>query len=67
MKSCTHDAQNITLLVGDLNGDRTVNGADWTIMASVWFTADAVADINSDGIVNSIDFSLMNANWGRSI
>jgi len=54
-------------LVGDLNGDRTVNGADWTIMASVWFTADAVADINKDGIVNSIDFSLMNANWGRTI
>ena len=54
-------------LVGDLNQDRTVNGADWTIMAEVWFTADAVADINKDGIVNSIDFSLMNANWGRTI
>ena len=54
-------------LVGDLNGDRTVNGADWSIMASVWFTADAVADINKDGVVNSIDFSLMNANWGRII
>ena len=54
-------------LVGDLNQDRTVNGADWTIMAGVWFTADAVADINKDGIVNSIDFSLMNANWGRTI
>ena len=70
MKSCTHDAQNITLLVGDLNrgyaGNRTVNGTDWTIMAGVWFTADATADINKDGIVNSIDFSLMNANWGKS-
>jgi len=54
-------------LVGDLNQDRTVNGADWTIMAGVWFTNDATADINSDGIVNSIDFSLMNANWGRTI
>ena len=54
-------------LVGDLNGDRTVNGTDWTIMAGVWFTADATADINKDGVVNSIDFSLMNANWGVSI
>ena len=54
-------------LVGDLNQDRTVNGADWTIMANVWFTSDAVADINADGIVNSIDFSLMNQNWGRTI
>src|SRR3989344_4064698 len=56
-----------TTLVGDLNQDRTVNGADWSIMANVWFTNDATADINSDGIVNSIDFSLMNQNWGRSV
>ena len=54
-------------LGGDRNQDRAVNGADWTIMANVWFTADATADINADGIVNSIDFSLMNANWGRTI
>ena len=55
-----------TMLVGDLNGDRTVNGADWSIMAGVWFTNDATADINKDGVVNSIDFSLMNQNWGRT-
>ena len=53
-------------LVGDLNGDRTVNSLDWTMMANVWFTNDAVADINKDSIVNSIDFSLLNQNWGRS-
>jgi hypothetical protein len=54
-------------LVGDLNQDRTVNSLDWTMMANVWFTNDAVADINKDGVVNSIDFSLMNQNWGRTI
>jgi len=52
---------------GQSNQDRTVNGADWSIMANAWFTNDAVADINADGIVNSIDFSLLNANWGRTI
>lgn len=55
-----------TPLLGDLNSDGTVNALDWGIMASVWFTNDAIADINGDGIVNSIDFSLMNANWGRN-
>jgi len=54
-------------LQGDLNQDGTVNSADWTIMAGVWFTNDATADLNGDGIVNSIDFSLMNANWGKTI
>lgn len=56
-----------TTLVGDLNGDRTVNGLDWTIMEGQWFTSNSQSDLNSDGIVNSIDFSLMNANWGRVI
>ncbi|OGZ56924.1 MAG: hypothetical protein A3H64_03460 [Candidatus Ryanbacteria bacterium RIFCSPLOWO2_02_FULL_45_11c] len=55
------------LLIGDLNGDRTVNSLDWTIMSSVWFTASQLSDINLDGVVNFIDFSLMNANWGRII
>lgn len=27
-----------------LNQNRTVNGLDWNIMESVWFTADATAD-----------------------
>ncbi|TSC68141.1 MAG: fibronectin type III domain-containing protein, partial [Parcubacteria group bacterium Gr01-1014_66] len=54
-------------LVGDLNNDRTVNGADWTIMAGVWFTPSQPSDINLDGVVNSIDFSLLNANWGKTI
>ena len=56
-----------TTLIGNLNGDRTVNGADWTIMAEVWFPASQPSDINLDGVVNSIDFSLLNANWGVSI
>ena len=52
--------------LGDLNGDRTVNGFDWTIMEGQWNTSNAQSDLNSDGVVNSIDFSLMNQNWGRS-
>ena len=48
------------------NKNGQVNGLDWSIMASAWFTADATADLNKDGIVNSIDFSLMNQNWGRT-
>jgi len=54
-------------LVGDLNGDRTVNGLNWTIVSSQWFTSNSQSDINTDGVVNSIDFGLMNRNWGVSI
>jgi len=64
LESESSDSIPPSTLVGDLNNDGTVNAADWSLMASVWFTNDATADLNKDGIVNSIDFSLMNANWG---
>ena len=48
------------------NSNRTVNALDWSMMAGVWFSADAIADLNKDGIVNSIDFSLLNRNWGKT-
>ncbi len=58
--------QTGVFLIGDLNNDGIVNAADWSLMASVWFTNDPVADLNKDGLVNSIDFGLMNRNWGKT-
>jgi len=51
---------------GQSNQGRTVNGADWSIVAGVWFTSSQPSDINLDGVINSIDFSLLNANWRRA-
>jgi hypothetical protein len=52
-----------TPLAGDLNGDRTVNSIDFSIMNSAWLTNNATSDLNKDGTVNSLDFSIMNGNW----
>lgn len=54
------------LMLGDFNGDGTVNSIDWSIMNQYWGTSKPIADLNGDGIVNSIDWSIMNGNWGES-
>ena len=50
-------------LVGDLNGDGMVNGADLTILLSAWGTGSAVADLNHDGVVNGADLTILLSNW----
>jgi hypothetical protein len=55
-----------TGIVGDLNGDGTVNVFDLSILLSKWGTNDATADLNSDGTVNIFDLSTLLSHWGQT-
>lgn len=50
-------------LLGDLNGDGQVNGADLSILLGAWGTADALPDLNNDGLVNGADLTILLSNW----
>ena len=50
-------------LIGDLNGDGTVDGADLTILLGAWGTDSTVADLNGDGTVNGADITVLLGNW----
>ncbi|MGA0420125.1 MAG: dockerin type I domain-containing protein [Phycisphaerales bacterium] len=48
---------------GDLNADGVVNGADLTILAAAWGTADPIADLDGNGTVDGADLSILLSNW----
>ncbi len=50
-------------LVGDLNGDGIVDGADLGLLLAAWDSDDADADLNGDGTVDGADLGLLLANW----
>jgi hypothetical protein len=50
-------------IVGDLNGDGTVNGADLGLLLAGWGAAGST-DLNGDGTTNGADLGLLLANWG---
>lgn len=50
-------------IVGDLNGDGAVNGADLGILLASWGQAGA-SDLNGDGTTNGADLGVLLANWG---
>src|SRR3954470_18449646 len=54
-------------LIGDVNNDNTVNGADLAILTGHFNTADTTADLNADAKTNILDLSVMMAHWGQSI
>ncbi len=53
-------------ILGDLNGDGTVNSSDLAIILGSWGIAaiDSHIDLNNDGLVNSSDLALVLGNWG---
>lgn len=55
-------------LVGDLNGDGTVNVTDLSVLASHYGQTATAAqgDLNGDGRVTIIDLSLLASNWGKT-
>jgi hypothetical protein len=54
-------------ILGDLNGDGIVNGADLAILLGCWGTvtnpACTPADLNADGAVNGADLAVQLGNW----
>jgi len=54
-----------TSLVGDINGNSTVDKYDFALMMSTWGQTEVglAADLNSDGKVDKYDFSLLMVNW----
>ena len=56
-------------VVGDLNGDGVVDGADLGLMLANWgpVTSDAgsrAADLNGDGMVDGADLGVLLSRWG---
>ena len=52
-------------ILGDLNLDGRVNGADLGLMLSSWGSCPGCAeDLNHDGTVNGLDLGMMLGTWG---
>ena len=60
-------------ILGDVNGDRIVDGSDFSLMGGAYRSTPGASnwnrecDINHDGIVDGSDFSLAGANYRRSV
>ncbi|MFM1890559.1 MAG: Dockerin type domain, partial [Planctomycetota bacterium] len=58
----------VEAIVGDLNDDGVVNGADLTILLGSWGACppkgSCIADLNGDGVVNGADLTIQLGNWG---
>ena len=50
-------------LVGDLNGDGLVNGADFGILLAAFGSSDPEADLDGSGMVGGGDIGVLLANW----
>jgi len=50
-------------LVGDLNGDGVVDGADLGILLRAWGTRGPLGDLNGDGVVDGADLGILLRNW----
>ena len=51
-------------IIGDLNGDGLVNGADLTVLLGSWGAcAGCIADLNFDEVVNGADLTIVLGNW----
>lgn len=49
-------------IIGDLNGDGVVNGADLGLMLSGW-GQPGPTDLNNDGTTNGADLGLQLSHW----
>lgn len=50
-------------VVGDINGDGNVDGADLTMLLGSWGSDDAAADLDDDGLVDGGDLTMLLGNW----
>ena len=50
-------------IIGDLNNDGIVDGADLAILLGAWGSNDPIADLSGDGEVGGADLSILLGNW----
>jgi hypothetical protein len=51
------------VVVGDLNGDGAVTGADLGILLGAWGSDDEIADLDGDGVVDGQDLGILLGAW----
>ncbi len=53
-------------VLGDLNGDQAVDGADLAMLLGEWGASckDCPADLDGDGLIDAADLALLLGNWG---
>lgn len=57
------EPQTVKEILGDLDGNGVVDGADLGLLLGAWDTDDAAADLNSDGTVDGADLGLLLGAW----
>lgn len=50
-------------LLGDMNSDDLIDGADLGLLLGAWGSADEAADLNADGVVDGADLGLLLGAW----
>jgi len=62
-----HVTSNLLLpkgeILGDLNGDGIVDGADLGILLGNWGRRGGLGDLNGDGVVDGADLGILLGNW----
>lgn len=51
-------------LLGDLDGDGDVDGADLAVLLGAWGTSNPAADLDDDGVVAGADLAILLGAWG---
>ena len=54
---------DVDVVVGDLNGDLRVDGADLAALLAIWGEIDSEFDLDGDGIISGGDLSVLLSNW----
>ena len=54
---------DVEVVIGDLNGDFLVNGADLAALLSIWGEIDSEFDLDGDGIIAGGDLSVLLSRW----
>ena len=54
---------DVDVVVGDLNGDLRVDGADLAALLAIWGEIDSQFDLDGDGIISGGDLSVLLSNW----
>lgn len=57
---------DVTLLAGDLNGDKVIDISDLALAGANFNTSNAAADINANGFVDIFDVVLIGKNFGET-